>query len=319
MDGDGSGDVSGGGRATFLGLPEPDGEPFDVVILPIPFEMTASWGEGTEDGPAACIAASSQVELYDPLLSEELPCGLRIHTAEAWASDAPTLLDQLDSIHEHLVPWMRGEVFPILLGGEHGILPPTVRALAGHPALAGDLSYLTVVQIDAHADLRDSLNGERFSHGCAARRALDAGIGSLIQIGIRALCRDEAEFAALDGRVETFYARDLFSPVDGESGWARLLARIEAIEGPVWLTFDVDGLDGALVPDTGTPVPGGLSHWGAVEIIERLFASEANVLGADVNEIAPGADSPLTEFSAALLATKILAAHTASHLRSRGE
>ena len=108
MDGDGSGNVSGGGRATFLGLPEPDGEPFDVVILPIPFEMTTSWGEGTEDGPAACIAASSQVELYDPLLSEELPCGLRIHTAEAWASDAPTLLDQLDSIHEYLVTWMKG-------------------------------------------------------------------------------------------------------------------------------------------------------------------------------------------------------------------
>ena len=304
---------------TFLGLEESEFAPWDVVFLSIPFEMTTSYREGTEFGPAACIEASSQVELFDSILPSELPCGMRIHTTTPWSSESPTLLDSLDSIRDYVAPWMNGEQFPIVLGGEHGILPPLMAAASGHPALAGDLSDLTVVQIDAHADLRDSLNGERFSHGCAARRALDAGVGSLIQIGIRALCRDEAEFAALDGRVETFYARDLFSPCDGESGWARLLARIEAIEGPVWLSFDVDGLDGALVPDTGTPVPGGLSHWGAVEIIERLFASEANVLGADVNEIAPGADSPLTEFSAALLATKILAAHTASHLRSRGE
>ena len=83
--------------------------------------------------------------------------------------------------------------------------------------------------------------------------------------------------------------------------------------GPVWLTFDVDGLDGELVPDTGTPVPGGLTHWGAVEIIEGLFASEAEIIGVDVNEIAPGEDR-LTQFNAALIATKILAAHIASRI-----
>ena len=87
--------------------------------------------------------------------------------------------------------------------------------------------------------------------------------------------------------------------------------RIDSIEGPVWLTFDVDGLDGSLVPDTGTPVPGGLSHWGAVEIIERLFASGAEVIGADVNENVPGEDR-LTQFNAALIATKIVVAHIAS-------
>ena len=152
---------------------------------------------------------------------------------------------------------------------------------------------------------------ERFSHGTAVRRVLDAGVGRVVQIGTRALSREEAAFAASDERVETWFARDFMGVCDGQAGWTALMDRIDSIEGPVWLTFDVDGLDGSLVPDTGTPVPGGLSHWGAVEIIERLFASGAEVIGADVNEIVPGEDR-LTQFNAALITTKIIAAHIAS-------
>ena len=298
-------------KVTFLGLDESEDGPCDVVILPIPFEMTTSWGEGTEDGPAACITASSQVELYDPLLKEELPCGMRMYTAEAWSSDAATLMEQLDSIKDYAIEWFDGEQFPLFLGGEHGILPPLMQAAAGHPSLSGDLSRLTLIQVDAHADLRNQLGGEEFSHGTAVRRSLDAGVGKVVQIGTRALSREEAEFSQNDERVETWYARDFMGVCDGQAGWAALMERISQIEGPVWLTFDVDGLDGSLVPDTGTPVPGGLSHWAAVEIIEGLFASGAEVIGADVNEIVPG-DDRLTQFNAALIATKILAAHIAS-------
>jgi len=128
------------------------------VVLPVPFEMTTSWGEGTEHGPAACIEASSQVELYDPLLPDELPCGLGIHTADAWSSKAPTLRAQLDSIRDYAAKWLDGEQFPIVLGGEHGILPPLMEAASDHPDLGGDLGLLTLVQVDAHADLRDELN-----------------------------------------------------------------------------------------------------------------------------------------------------------------
>ena len=295
----------------FLGLEESDSGPWDVVILPVPFEMTTSWGEGTEKGPAACIEASSQVELYDPLLPDDLPCGLDIHTAEAWGSEAGTLLEQLDSIRDYAAKWLDGGQFPVVLGGEHGILPPLMQAASNHPEIEGDLNSLTLVQVDAHADLRDNLGGERFSHGTAVRRALDAGVGKVVQIGTRALSREEAAFAEDDGRVETWFARDFMGVCDGQAGWAALMDRIDSIEGPVWLTFDVDGLDGSLVPDTGTPVPGGLSHWGAIEIIERLFASGAWVIGADVNEIVPGEDR-LTQFNAALIATKIMAAHIAS-------
>ena len=298
-------------RLRFLGLEESDSGPWDVVILPVPFEMTTSWGEGTEKGPAACIEASSQVELYDPLLPDDLPCGLDIHTAEAWDSEAGTLLEQLDSIRDYAAKWVDGAQFPVFLGGEHGILPPLMQAASGHPEIGGDLGRLTLVQIDAHADLRDDLGGERFSHGTAVRRALDAGVGRVVQIGTRALSREEAAFAASDERVETWFARDFMGVCDGQAGWTALMDRIDSIEGPVWLTFDVDGLDGSLVPDTGTPVPGGLSHWGAVEIIEHLFASGAEVIGADVNEIVPGEDR-LTQFNAALITTKIIAAHIAS-------
>ena len=298
-------------KVTFLGLDESEDGPWDIVVLPIPFEMTTSWGEGTEDGPAACITASSQVELYDPLLQEELPCGMRMYTAEAWSSDAATLMEQLDSIKDYAIEWFDGEQFPLFLGGEHGILPPLMQAAAGHPSLSGDLSLLTLIQVDAHADLRNQLGGEEFSHGTAVRRSLDAGVGKVVQIGTRALSREEAEFSQNDERVETWYARDFMGVCDGQVGWAALMDRIAQIEGPVWLTFDVDGLDGSLVPDTGTPVPGGLSHWAAVEIIEGLFASGAEVIGADVNEIVPG-DDRLTQFNAALIATKILAAHIAS-------
>ncbi len=298
-------------KVTFLGLEESKDGPWDIVILPIPFEMTTSWGEGTEDGPAACISASSQVELYDPLLPMELPCGMNMHTAEAWSSDAGTLMEQLNSIRDYAIEWLDGAQFPIFLGGEHGILPPLMQAAAGHPSLGGDLGRLTLIQVDAHADLRDQLGGERFSHGTAARRSLDAGVGKVVQIGTRALSREEAEFSQNDGRVETWYARDFMGVCEGQAGWAALMDRIAQIEGSVWLTFDVDGLDGSLVPDTGTPVPGGLSHWTAVEIIEKLFASGAEVIGADVNEIVPGEDR-LTQFNAALIATKILAAHIAS-------
>ena len=239
-------------------------------------------------------------------------CGLAFHTAQPWSSEAGTLREQLDSIRDHLIPWFNSKQFPIVLGGEHGLLPPVVEALQNHPAIAGDLSKLTIVQVDAHADLRDSLNGERFSHGTAARRALDCGIGGLLQIGIRAYSLDEAKFAETDNRIETFYAQDLFSPSAGMTIWNSLIERISQLSGPIWLTFDIDGLDGSLVPDTGTPVPGGLTHWGAVEIIEGLFASSAEIIGADVNEIAPG-DDRITQFNAALIATKIIAAHIANH------
>jgi len=312
-------------EGNFLGLADVDG-PGDVAILPVPYELTTSYGEGTVDGPQACIAASSQVELYDPLLPEDLPAGFRLHTAPAWDGEGDSLAEQLANVQTYLADYLDGSCFPVVLGGEHGLLPAEMRALRAHPEFAGgeggdgegNLSRLTLVQIDAHADLRDEMNGEPASHACAARRALDEGVGGIIQVGVRALGREEALFLAEDGRVECFPARDLLSACSGEQGWALLMARIADIDGPAWLTLDIDGLDGGLVPNTGTPVPGGLHYWQAVELIEALFANpDCRVLGADVVEIVPGKEGPLTEFTAAMLATKVIAAHLATLLEQR--
>tara|TARA_B100000959_G_scaffold280649_1_gene342866 strand:+ start:5464 stop:6396 length:933 start_codon:yes stop_codon:yes gene_type:complete len=301
--------VNQSGRPSFLGLEESESGPWDIVVLQVPLEISVSYGEGTELGPSACIEASSQVELHDPILPAELPCGAKIHTAEPWSSDAPSLRGQLDSIREFLGPWMQEGCFPVILGGEHGILLPIVEAVSLHPTVRS-LSELTIVQVDAHADLRDELNGEKLSHGTVMRRALDAGVGKIIQVGVRAFSKEEAEIIEGEDRVETWFGRDLFSVSKSQANWRRLLERISQIEGPVWLTFDIDGLDGSLVPSTGTPVPGGLSHWGAVELIETLFESPyVEVVGADVNEIVPDSEGSLTEFSAAMTAVKIVACH----------
>ena len=304
----------GGGfsEGHFLGLAPRDGDA-DIVVLSLPYELTTSYGQGTVNGPAACIEASGQVELYDPLLDDDLPAGHSIATPQPWSGEGGTLEEQLEGIEQYLKEWFTGDAFPVVLGGEHGLLPAEMRALSNHPTLGGDLGRLTLVQIDAHADLRDELDGDKFSHACAARRALDEGVGGLLQIGIRAFSREEEDFITNDERVNTWFARDFITPCGGGKVWHALLAEISQIEGPVWLTLDIDGLDGSLVPDTGTPVPGGLAYWQAVEVIEGLFsASGAEVIGADVVEIVPGSESNLTQFTAAMLATKIIAAHIAS-------
>tara|TARA_B100001750_G_scaffold53706_1_gene40847 strand:+ start:5699 stop:6619 length:921 start_codon:yes stop_codon:yes gene_type:complete len=299
-------------EGNFLGLPESDLDA-DVVVLSLPYELTTSYGQGTANGPEACIEASGQVELYDSLLDDDLPAGKTILTANPWDGEGRTLEEQLQGIEKYLEEWLPGKAFPVVLGGEHGSLVAEMRALSNHPTLMGDLANLTIVQIDAHADLRDELGGEKYSHACAARRALDEGVGKLVQIGVRAFSREEEKFIESDDRVNTWFARDFISPCGGEKIWNSLLTELSSIEGPVWLTLDIDGLDGTLVPNTGTPVPGGLTYWQTVEVIETLFsASSADVIGADVVEIVPGIESNLTQFTAAMLATKIIAAHIAS-------
>ena len=234
-------------EGNFLGLPDTIG-PADVIIASIPYELTTSYGQGTAEGPAACIIASAQVELYDILLEEELPAGKVIRTAEPWDGEGATLQEQLDGIGHYASEHYQSGAFPIFLGGEHGILPGLLR---------GCPEKVTLIQIDAHADLRDELDGEPYSHACAIARSLDEGALAVHQVGIRAYCRQEANRIENDHRIHTWFARDIMSPCTGSKAWSRWLESIKNIDGPVHLTVDIDGLDGALVPATGTPVPGG--------------------------------------------------------------
>ena len=143
-------------EGTFLGLPESD-EAADVVILSVPYELTTSYGQGTCDGPKAALQASSQVELYDPLLPEDLPCGFILHTAQPWDGEGGSLEEQLAGITDYVSQY--DSAFPVVLGGEHGILPAIMRSISER----FDLNDLTLVQIDAHADLRDELEGDQNS------------------------------------------------------------------------------------------------------------------------------------------------------------
>jgi len=294
-------------EGNFLGLAKPDGKP-DIVVLSVPYELTTSYGQGTAEGPAACVEASGQVELFDPLLGEDLPAGQRIITAAPWDGKGNNLAQQLDGISNYLSPWYDGETFPVILGGEHGMLPALVHAAGNHPLVDGDFSKLTIVQIDAHADLREELGGEVFSHACAASRAMDFGLKHLFQVGVRAFSKHEYNRIQSDERITTYFASEIQKSTD--SKWGNWIDEISQIEGPIHLTIDIDGLDGCLVPATGTPVPGGLTFWQTVETIQALFSSTKGVvISMDVNEIVAQKDTPLTQFTAAMLATKGIIHH----------
>ena len=287
-------------RLNFLGLPDEDGVA-DIIIAPVPYELTTSYGQGTIDGPKACIEASQQVELYDDLLGEELPAGKVIKTVDPWDGEGGSLQEQLDGIAKYSTKLYDSGAFPVFLGGEHGILPAILR---------GCPQKVTLIQIDAHADLRSELDGDPYSHACSISRSLDEGALAVHQIGVRAYCLEELEMIKNDDRIHTAFARDIMNPLEGELHWSNWLSSIEKIKGPVHLTIDIDGLDGSYVPATGTPVPGGLSFWHVIHTIETVFAN-CNVLSADVNEIVPQKETPLTQFTAAMIVTKIISAQIA--------
>jgi len=291
-----------------------------MAVVPLAYELTTSYGTGACDGPQACIDASAQVELFDDRLGTDLPAGFAIITEPVWESQAPTLREQLDEMAAYARSFYNGDLFPLFLGGEHGILPPIVHAARHHPAVDGDLNRLTIVQLDAHADLRSSLDDEIFSHACAASRSLDVGAGALLQAGIRAYSEEELVRIKSDDRITTSFAKDTQHPHTGAVAWQAWLDELRSLSGPVHFTLDIDGLDGALVPATGTPVPGGLNFWQAVETIETLFSNpQVVVISADVNEIVAQPDGVLTQFTAALLATKILANHALARREGRWE
>lgn len=285
----------------FLGLREDWDVHPDVAIMQIPLEMTVSYGTGTSKGPSSTIEASSQVETYSTFIRGDLPSGLVIRTLDPWTYEGPSLEAHLDSIESYVINGISGGAFPLLLGGEHGILLPAIRALRKIGNFP--LENLTLVQVDAHADLRDELNGERFSHGTVVRRCLEEGIGRVLQIGVRAFSKEECIVMENDDRILSWMAKDIRKNRAIES---EITDFVSEIQGPVWLSIDIDALDPSIVPATGTPVPGGLDYWFVNDLIEMLFSGNANVVGADVSEIAPD-DHGVTQFTAATIAASILA------------
>ncbi|MBN1825167.1 MAG: agmatinase [Candidatus Eisenbacteria bacterium] len=283
----------------FLGLPSVPLEKADAVVLPLPLERTVTYGKGTEGGPAAMLDASFQVELYDEETRVDFEEGPpRIHTAPSLApAAAEGLTDYLERARERVAGF--GGRFVLSLGGEH-----TVTYGAALGAAAGARvgpSDLTIVQIDAHADLINELDGRTWSHGTVMRRLREKGC-RILQIGVRSLAREEYDIADSDDGVKTFYAYEL------EGRWEEALAGVRALRGPVYLTFDVDGFDPSVIPSTGTPQPDGLTWRQGMAIFRALAgAPEARWIGADVVEFIPSPHPPGCDILAAKLAMKILA------------
>jgi agmatinase len=279
----------------FLGLSRQDAvapENAKAVIIPFGLEASVSYGGGTAKGPQAMIEASHQVELFDDEFWCEPFREYGVATAKAVKIDktVPKALDQLEAQVEEVLN--RGK-FPMVFGGEHSITAGAIRPYARR------YKDLTILHFDAHADLRDGYEGEHYSHAAALRRVLDFKHLKLYSFGIRNISQTEIPFLeANKKRIKIYWARE-------KAKWNLKEIAAHFRGKPVYLTFDIDGLDASLMPATGTPEPGGL-FWDDAMAIIREVSKAGHIVGADVNELAPKPNLHSCDFLAAKLAYKIM-------------
>jgi N1-aminopropylagmatine ureohydrolase len=263
-----------------------------AVIFPVPLERTTSYEHGTRNGPAAILAASRNMELYDEELEIEPYKEIGIHTLPAIDTADGTLDEVISEIFTAQLGLLEDEKFTVALGGEHSLTPPLVSATAKK------YKNLSVLQIDAHADLRDEYQGNPASHACAMRRVVE--ICPAVQVGIRSLSVEEAQ-AIPRLHTSIYWAKDIArAPL--KSWIAKVLADLSP---NVYLTIDLDGFDPAIVPATGTPEPGGLD-WMQVTSLVRAVADHKKIVGMDVVELLPQPGDHASDFLAAKLVYKCL-------------
>lgn len=282
----------------FLGLEATSTyEASKVVILPIPYEATTTFRKGCEQGPEALIAASDQLEAYDEELKHEtcVEVGIYTHSAIADTRQNPNLSadNMLATTTETVSRFIADNKFVITIGGEHAITTGVVRAY--QQAIN---EPFTVVQIDAHGDMRYEYEGSIHNHACVMRRVLEMGLPTL-PVGIRSICKEEATLIE-EKQIPVVWARDMAS----NSDWIE--SAIAQIETPkVFVTIDVDGIDPSLIPGVGTPEPGGMNWYGTLQFLRRIFETH-QVIGCDVMELAPTSDSVVSEFTTAKLVYKLI-------------
>ncbi len=286
---------------TFLDLPDTSAEQADATLLPLPYAGTVTYGAGTADGPSAVWTASAQVELWDDELGWDLS-QLRLHNSEAMIPEAgQSPASYLDRVQRRATQLNQHGGIAVGVGGEHSLTPPLVFAASG----SDNLADVTVVQFDAHADLRNQYEGTPLSHACAMRRLVDAG-ARLVAIGIRSLDKSERDYRDGQEGIHTFPACDLASDPHEEG---KLLDTLRGLEGRIYATFDIDALEVHLCTATGTPEPGGLPWWQTLRLLRALLLDnrQIDLIGCDVVETAPLPGSNVNEFVAAKLIAKMLA------------
>ena len=276
----------------FLGIDNKVNIKEKVVVVPFGLEKTVSYGGGTKNGPKEIIKASHQVELYDEELNCEPHKKIGIKTLKPFKidKDIKKALKKMSDINENVI---KKGIFPLTLGGEHSITPGCIAPFAKK------YENLCLLHFDAHADLRDSYNGEKYSHASAIRRCLDHKNISIISFGIRNISKSEISYLKKNSnRIKIFWAKD-------KKKWNLNSFKKLIKNKTIYLTFDVDGLDSSIMPATGTPEPGGLL-WDETLKIIKIAMKNSNVVGADINELAPIKGFNSYNFLVAKLAYKIL-------------
>ena len=276
----------------FLGIDNDFSIKEKVVVVPFGLEKTVSYGGGTGNGPKEIIKASHQVELYD----EELHCepykkiGIKTLKSFKINKNIKKALKKMSDVNEEI---LNRKLFPITFGGEHSITPGCIAPFVKKH------KKICLLHFDAHADLRESYNGEKFSHASAIKRCLDHKNVSVISFGIRNISESEIPFLKKNSyRISIFWAKD-------KNKWNLKKFKQMIKNKIVYLTFDVDGLDSSIMPATGTPEPGGLLWDETLDII-RIAAKNSNIVGADINELSPIKGFNSYNFLVAKLAYKIL-------------
>lgn len=279
----------------FLGLPPEDAcDPAEakVAIVPFGLERSVSYEGGTNKGPQAILDSSPNLEFFDEIFWTEPFRDYGIATL-AEPAIGGTLEEELDHLEGIVEAVLKQGKFPLVLGGEHSLTPGAIRPFARRH------EQLTILQFDAHADLRDGYEGEHYSHASAMCRCLDHDNVRLVSVGIRNISAEEIPVLERNqNRVDIFWAKDM-------KKWSAADVARAVGSGPVYITFDVDGLDSSLMPATGTPEPGGLFWQDVMEILEAVTA-QAKIVGADVVELAPRAGLHACDFVAARLCYRIM-------------
>jgi len=257
----------------FLGTDNKINGKVNVVIVPFGLEKTVSYGGGTNKGPKEIIKASHQIELFDEDLHKEPYKHIGIKTLEPFhiKKNMIDALKQIENINKILLDKKK---FPLTLGGEHSLTSGAIKPFIKK------FGKICLLHFDAHADLRDSYNGNKFSHASAIRRCLDNPNVSVISFGIRNISSSEISFLNKNKkRIKIYWAKD-------KMNWNLTKFKKIIRNKKVYLTFDVDALDSSVMPATGTPEPGGL-FWNETIKIIKIAAQFSDIVGADINELAP--------------------------------
>lgn len=278
---------------TFMGLPpEQSGyESSRFVVISMPYDGTTSYMAGTRFGPRAIIAASQQVETYDHETGIDACRALGIHTFPEFATSADGPDRMLEQAERLIDGCLEDGKFPVILGGEHTVTLAPVRSCYKR------FNDISVLQFDAHLDLRPEYQDSFTSHACVMRRIMELG-PRVLNVGARAWAEHEHEIA--DQGIERFFT---MPRIRRTAHWHERV--IENLTDNVYITIDLDGLDPGIMPAVGTPEPGGLTWWDTIDLLDRVIA-DRNVVGCDVVELRPIGGLTFPEFTAARLAYRMI-------------